>query len=96
MTHQIATANRLDNGRVVYLAPSGQWVGALSEAEVARDASAAAALIARAEAAVIDNLIVGPVLISVLAASGLPQRLRERIRGQGPTVLAAGGHERAA
>ena len=30
MTTQVVSANRLDNGRVVYLAPSGQWIGALS------------------------------------------------------------------
>lgn len=91
MTTQVVSANRLDDGRVVYLAPSGQWIGALSEAEVARDERAAAALMRRAEAAIIERLIVGPYLISVTAASGRPQaqRLRERIRASGPTVSVA-------
>ena len=91
MTTQVVSANRLDNGRVVYLAPSGQWIGALSEAEVARDTSAAESLLNRAATAIIDRLIVGPYLISVTAATGRPQaeRLREQIRATGPTVAPA-------
>lgn len=96
MTNQVASANRLDNGRVVYLAPSGQWVGALSEAEIAPDQEAADALLHRAEEAVIEREIVGPYLISVTAASGQPQRLRERIRATGPTILADARQNRAA
>lgn len=96
MSHQVASANRLDNGRVVYLAPSGQWVGALSEAEVAPDPDAAEALLQRAEVAVIEREIVGPYLIGVTAATGQPQRLRERIRATGPTVLEDTSRNRAA
>ncbi len=70
--NQVASANRLDNGRLVYLAPSGQWVGAISEAEVARNEVHAATLLARAEAAVIDGVIGAPHVTNFLAASGSP------------------------
>ncbi len=88
MATQVVSANRLDTGRVVYLAPSGQWVGALSEAEVAKDKVNAEDLLQRAESAVIESRIVGPYLIDVTAASAAPrpQRLRELIRATGPTV----------
>ena len=91
MTTQVVSANRLDNGRVVYLAPSGQWISALSEAEVARDADSAESLLGRAEGAVIKQLIIGPYLIDVTAAGAAPQarRLREQIRAAGPTVQSA-------
>ncbi|MEQ8247415.1 MAG: DUF2849 domain-containing protein [Alphaproteobacteria bacterium] len=88
MSAQVVSANRLDTGRVVYLAPDGQWIGALSEAEVARDRATAERLLRRAEGAVIDRRIVAPYLIDVTAASAAPQpqRLRERIRATGPTI----------
>ena len=91
MSIQVVSANRLDTGRVVYLAPSGQWVSALSEAEVARDNATAEDLLQRAEGAVIERRIVGPYLIDVTAASAVPHpnRLREQIRATGPTITPA-------
>lgn len=87
MTTQVVSANRLDNGRVVYLAPSGQWISALSEAEVARDSETAESLLGRAESAIIEQVIIGPYLIDVTAAGAIqPRRLREQIRATGPTV----------
>lgn len=91
MTTQVVSANRLDNGRVVYLAPSGQWISALSEAEVARDSDSAESLLGRAESALIEQVIIGPYLIDVTAAGAVtqPRRLREQIRAAGPTVQSA-------
>lgn len=91
MTSQVVSANRLDNGRVVYLAPSGQWISALSEAEVALDATTAESLLNRAEGAVIDQVIIGPYLIDVTAAGATtqPMRRREQIRATGPSVQSA-------
>ena len=87
MTTQVVSANRLDNGRVVYLAPSGQWISALSEAEVARDSETAESLLGRAESAIIEQVIIGPYLIDVTAAGAIQhRRLREQIRATGPTV----------
>jgi len=68
MTSQVATAVNLRNGRTVYLAPGGQWVGALSEAEVARNEAAASILQRRARKAVEGLPITRPVLIDAMAA----------------------------
>ena len=86
-TLQIATANRLRDGAVVFLAADGTWSTSLVDAEVARTAADAERLVAisNRDAA---TVIVGPALIAVTDAGGViePVDLRERIRANGLTI----------
>lgn len=85
---QAVTANRLADGIVVFLAAGGRWVERAAEAAVAPDKPAAEALMATAERAVAERLVVGPYLIDITPtpAGPAPVALRERIRAAGPTV----------
>jgi hypothetical protein len=86
-TLQIATANRLRDGSVVFLAADGTWSTSLADAEVSRTAADAERLaaIANRDAA---TVIVGPMLIAVTVDDGViePVDLRERIRANGLTI----------
>ncbi len=85
---QVATANRLRDGAVVYLAADGRWSTRFLESTVAEDAAAAERLMAIANQAAVDRIVVGPYLIEVAAAGGPLQPLgtRERIRASGPSI----------
>jgi len=86
--HAVVTANRLADGRAVWLAADGSWSETLSSAAI-HPVSAAEPALEQAQAAVRAQLVVGPYLVDV--ADGQPVTLRERIRAAGPTV----GHARA-
>ena len=101
-TLQAITANRLDDGLVVFLAAGGRWVEAVHAAEAYEGAAVEAAL-AVALAAETDRIVLGPYAIDVaVGPAGIePTRLRERIRAFGPTagsdtVAAPAGASRAA
>jgi len=85
---QVATANRLGDGAVVFLDDAGKWLPEFEHAAVARDPKGAEILLerARAEAAT----VVEPYLIA-LGEDGEPLSLREKIRAAGLTfdVIAA-------
>ena len=85
---QVATANRLRDGAVVFLRPDGDWGIDLQGAAVAGDPEAAHRLTQTADAAVRQSRIVGPYLIAVARAAGrlVPQSFRERIRAEGPSL----------
>lgn len=94
MTLQVVVANRLRDGRVIYLAEGG-WVAWIGDAQVAGSEAAAAALLAQAQRAVAANEVVDPYLIEVIeeASELKPARWRERIRSLGPTVRADLGYQ---
>jgi Protein of unknown function (DUF2849). len=85
---QAVTANRLIDGLVVFLAAGERWVEQVADVELARDQSAADALMAVAERDVMRRIVVGPYLIEMTETpDGLsPSLLRERIRADGPTA----------
>jgi hypothetical protein len=87
MTSQIATANRLIDGAVVFLGTHG-WVERIERATVARSDGEIKALEALAKQSEAVNEVVGAYLIAVEAGErGLaPTRFRERLRAEGPTV----------
>lgn len=91
---QVLTANRLGDGRVVYLDPEGGWSTRLDAARLVRTAEEVDAAEAAGSAAVADRFVVEPYLIGVeFVEDGVrPARLRERIRAEGPTT----GHSLAA
>ena len=88
MSTQILTANRLDDGVVVYLADDGSWAERIDAARVARDDGAAADLVAAGEAGERACLVVSAYLMKV-ADNGTrrPLGTRETIRSKGPSIL---------
>lgn len=97
---EIVTANRLSDGRVVFLAADG-WTRDIAAALVPADKEALDAALARAAADAAANLVVEPYAIAVRrdGATLVPERLRERIRVGGPTTGSSrlpARHDRAA
>ena len=93
MTAKVVTANRLREGRVVYLDAAGDWSPSIGRAACAGDAAASDALLALAEQAVRSGRVVGPYLMDVALVDGAIQPLgtREIIRAAGgPTVIPPG------
>ena len=84
MTQQVVSANRLADGRVVYLAEGG-WTREIAAARSAAGKAEGEALLAEAEEAVRRCEVVAPTLIELQPDGALPLRLRERIRDRGPT-----------
>ena len=88
MTLQIATANRLIDGTVVYLTAGNSWSPWIAESRIVSDEADAEAVLAHGHAAVARNEIVDPYLIDVVqeAATIKPIRYREIIRAKGPST----------
>ena len=84
---QMIIANRLHDGRVVFLAEDGRWVEAIEGGALAGPA-AAAALLARAKQDEAANLVIDPAAIEVDEGGGRrrPTAVREAIRAFGPSV----------
>jgi hypothetical protein len=86
--HQVVTANRLSDGRVVYLDPQGDWTEDLSATALAEHQGTADALLARAAVDEASARVVAPYLIAVRLFEGRrwPLRTREVLRAAGPSV----------
>ena len=85
----VLTANRLDDGIVVFLDFEGAWNENIAEAVVARDPDEARALEDRGAYDAAHNLVVEPYLVEVREEAGrlIPIRTRERVRVSGPSIL---------
>lgn len=90
MTYKILTANRLDDGLVIYLGEDG-WSADLDAARRAYDDDQAAVLEYQGKQAALRNEVADPYLID-LDDDG-PVRWRETIRATGPTVLRDLGYQ---
>jgi len=79
------TANRLDDGEVIFVAADGRWVERFVEAKLFEDDDAAMA--AEAHAKTQGTIAVDPYLIDVAPAENgvAPVSYRERLRALGPT-----------
>lgn len=84
---QIVTANRLRDGRVVFLTASSQWSESVTESAVAADEDAATRLLAVGDEAERRCEVIAPYLIEVEGPTLRPVAMREAIRAKGPTVL---------
>ena len=95
MTIQIATANRLSDGAVVYATPTGGWSEIIQDGHIATDEEAAQALLETGARAVRDQIVIGPYLIDMITADGAvrPRRVREAIRASGPSIAYLPGRE---
>jgi hypothetical protein len=85
---QIVSANRLADGIIVFLAKGDAWVERLSDAELFADKAGAEAGLARAQAAMEENLVVEitPFDVEMTLHGPTPTHIRDRIRAAGPTV----------
>ncbi|ODS00074.1 hypothetical protein AUC68_02820 [Methyloceanibacter methanicus] len=86
----VVTANRLDDGIVVYLAPGGGWSENLADAARAEGEDEVKALEAVADAAVRDRLVISvyPMPVEVKDDGTVdPISVRERIRASHRTTL---------
>jgi Protein of unknown function (DUF2849) len=85
----VFTANRLRDGRVVWLAEGDRWAETVAEARVfpPQEAEAGLALARRGERA---QQVVGVYGAEVAVQSGIPVpvKFRERLRAKGPSVAA--------
>jgi hypothetical protein len=86
---QTIIANRLTDGRTVFLKDPGVWVDAIDDARVI-DAAAAGEWLACAKRDEAANLVVEPYLIDI-GDDREPLVWREQIRAGGPTVLVGAG-----
>lgn len=88
MTHQVISANRLNDGLVVYLTEAGDWAEKIDAALIVDGQDAASAAIATANEAVAQQTIVDPYAIDIEQTDDRrqPTKLREFIRAHGPTV----------
>jgi hypothetical protein len=86
----VLTANRLDDGVVVFLGSNGDWIEGIGDVAVARAPEEARALEAQGARDAARNLVVDVYLVEVReTVSGLaPVRTRERVRVAGPSILA--------
>jgi hypothetical protein len=83
---QVASANRLTDGVVVFLDDAGEWTPRLDRAAVSRDQRSAEILLERAKAEAFS--IVDPFLVAVAEDDDgtiEPLSLREKIRASGLT-----------
>ena len=84
---QIVTANRLTDGRVVYLTSADDWHQDAAQACRAEGEDAGARLLQIADVALARQQIVDPYLIDVDDNDAArPTRYREWIRASGPSV----------
>ena len=88
---EMITANRLDDGHVVYLDAKGGWTADFRRGLVLGDAAARNAALEQGEASAWANVVVDPYAIELEMRAGhlAPKTLRERIRAEGPTVGAS-------
>lgn len=83
---QVASANRLVDGVVVWLDEAGQWTDRLENAAVARDKRSSEILLERARAEAFT--VIDPFLVAVTEDDDgtiEPLSLREKIRASGLT-----------
>ncbi len=85
---QMIIANRLTDGRVVFLDDRDGWVDRIDHGVVLDAGQDAERGLHSAQRAVRENLVVDPYLIDVSAENGRPRpiQVRERIRAFGPSV----------
>lgn len=87
MPHAI-TANRLDDGRVVFRDAAGRWTASVADAALSPDEASSAPALEAAWRDVENRVVVDPYVIEidVTGAAPRPARLREAIRAFGPTI----------
>ncbi|HLH11948.1 MAG TPA: DUF2849 domain-containing protein [Methylovirgula sp.] len=85
---QVVSANRLVDGRVVYLDAQGNWVEKIEAAATFAGEAECAQGLEKARAAVAANLVIDPFAVAVIETENGRQAvsLRDAIRAKGPTI----------
>jgi hypothetical protein len=85
----VVTANRLQDGIVVYLAPDGSWTEDIARARFALTEDETSALEAQANQAVKDRIVVAmyPMPVEIKDGAVDPLSVREKIRAAHRTTL---------
>lgn len=88
MTTKILTANRLDDGVVVFLDEDGSWTEDISKSKVTTGDEEGAKLEEQGQEAAKAEPVVDAYLIDVVLRIGqiIPVRYREKIRAYGPST----------
>jgi hypothetical protein len=89
----VISANRLDDGAVVYLADDGHWADSLAAAKLFAAKPELTAGLEAARRAVESNLVLDPLAVEVaeVPTGWRPVSLRNIIRAAGPSVKYAAG-----
>ncbi len=91
----VYTANRLDDGRVVFLGRNLTWVESLAQAEVMTGDRITAGL-AEAQADERRQIVVAVYAVDVAEGPEIvPLKQRERIRAAGPSIVETGAARNA-
>ncbi len=85
---RVLTANRLNDGAVVFLTPAGAWSENIDEAVLGSEPPATGILEKQGAYFEAANVVTGAYLIQAQrrGSSITPAHVRERIRARGPTV----------
>ncbi len=92
---QLILANRLDDGRAVFLTAAGEWSKQVADAAVANDEQELANLMTVAQAAEVSNLVVAitPVAADLSGAAPSPAHIKFAMQSKGPSVRADLGYQ---
>lgn len=92
---QLILANRLDDGRAVFLTASGDWSNQVADAAVAEDEQALTGLMTIAQAAEVANLVVSvtPVAADTSGESLAPAHIKFAMQARGPSVRTDLGYQ---
>lgn len=88
----VITANRLRDGKIVWLGTGANWVETIAQAHIFAGASAEAGL-AQAAADEARQYVVGAYAADVAESAGgpVPHGMKERIRAGGPSIPVPAG-----
>lgn len=91
MIHHVITANRLNDGLVVFMGTDGCWENSILDAQVLDTKEELKVRLALANAAEQAQIVIGPYEVEVAKTDQgevRPLRYRERIRAYGPSTHA--------
>ena len=88
----LVTANRLADGRVVWLAEQARWTEAVGEVRIFEEAEVDSALATAAESEKRQEVVAAyKVAVDRSPEGPVPHLWRERIRAQGPSIVPVAG-----
>ncbi|MBO6505013.1 MAG: DUF2849 domain-containing protein [Kordiimonadaceae bacterium] len=92
---QLILANRLDDGRAVFLTAAGAWSKQVAEAAVANSEEELTGLLSVAQAAEVSNQVVSvtPVAADVSGDAVAPAHIKFAMQSKGPSVRSDLGYQ---
>ncbi len=92
---QLVLANRLDDGRAVFLTAAGNWSNKVADAAVAANEEELSALMAIAQSAEVANLVVSvtPVAADTAGNTVAPAHIKFAMQARGPSVRSDLGYQ---